>query len=99
MTVSATLLDRLRGIERIPYQHRGAWPNSVAVTPCPHGGAWWARDSFLQMRKPGTRVPAKVGTNACAHCIFNAETDYDHVKCRFLLASQRTTNKLLAAVQ
>lgn len=93
------LFDHIRGIERIAYQRRGAWPNEVAITECPHGGAWNGRHEVLRIHKPGTWVPAKVGTNGCARCIFNAETDYDHVKCLFLLANQKKTDNLLRQVR
>jgi len=85
------MMDRLGGIERIPYSRDG----NNSTTECPHGGAWWGDNWWVKMHPIGERVPAKVGTNACSHCLFHADTEFDHVKCRFLLANQRTVDRLI----
>lgn len=79
--------------EKIPYTR--STDGDRSLTPCPHGGSWWARESFLQINPVGKRVPAMVGTNACHDCIFNKGVEWDHVKCLFLKASQRFVNREL----
>lgn len=89
------LLDRLRGIEQIPYSRERSGNRESSTTPCPHGGAWWGDNWWMKLHAIGERVPAKVGTNVCALCLFHIGTETEHVECRFLLASQKTVNRLI----
>lgn len=88
-------LERFKGLERVPYSRVGVGREEKSDTPCPHGGAWWGGMVLAKMHPIGQRVPAKVGTNACSHCLFHDSTEWGFVRCRFLLSTQNQVDRLI----
>lgn len=77
----------------VPYQIDEDGKHSL--TKCPHFGAFWARNEFVQIRRVGERVDVNVGTNGCANCIFHKETRWGLTTCLFLKADQKFVDRKL----